>query len=164
MIKTENKRAKLSLLGFASGIAAGDAGCGDGPEILQTSNLLTELQSKGLNAEWLKTFYPGTQKNKLKAVVELCFQLAEHTKVLCQQQQRFAVMGGDHSSAIGTWSGIVSALKNKPLGLVWIDAHMDSHTLETTPSGNIHGMPVATLLGYGPKELTNLLDARTKLK
>jgi arginase len=65
------------------------------------------------------------------------------------------VVGGDHTSAIGTWKGVAQALRDRGLmGLLWIDAHMDAHTPETTESGMLHGMPVACLLGYGYPELT----------
>jgi arginase len=68
------------------------------------------------------------------------------------------VLGGDHSIAIGTVSGLASAARHqeKKLGLLWIDAHGDINTPETTPSGNIHGMPLAALLGYGASELTSI--------
>jgi arginase len=68
------------------------------------------------------------------------------------------VLGGDHSISIGTVSAIaaVSRRDGKKVGLLWVDAHGDINTPETSPSGNIHGMPVATLLGEGPPELTSI--------
>lgn len=81
------------------------------------------------------------------------------------RRHRFTVVGGDHTSAIGTFSGVAHALREQgDLGLIWIDAHMDSHTPATSESGNIHGMPVAALLGHGFKELTHILDANPKIK
>jgi arginase len=75
------------------------------------------------------------------------------------------VVGGDHSCAIGTWSGVHRALANHgPVGLIWIDAHMDSHTFATTPSGQIHGMPLACLLGHGETALTRIGGAEAKLR
>jgi arginase len=71
-------------------------------------------------------------------------------------------LGGDHSCAIGTWSGAASALQG-PLGLIWVDAHLDSHTPESSPSKNIHGMPLATLLGYGDPTLTGIQNAKPKI-
>lgn len=65
------------------------------------------------------------------------------------------VVGGDHSCAIGTWSGVHRRVQS-PLGMLWIDAHLDSHTPETTETGAIHGMPLAVLLGEGVPELTSL--------
>jgi arginase len=61
------------------------------------------------------------------------------------------VIGGDHSIAAGTWKGVRQAVR-KPLGLLWIDAHMDAHVPETSPSGAWHGMPLAALMGYGKEE------------
>jgi arginase len=68
------------------------------------------------------------------------------------------VLGGDHSIATGTVAGVASYYqrRNKPIGLIWVDAHADMNTPETTPSGNVHGMPFACCLGYGPPELTGL--------
>ena len=64
------------------------------------------------------------------------------------------VIGGDHSLAMGTWSGVSNA--GRDFGLLWIDAHMDAHTYETTMSNNPHGMPVAALLGSGDREFVDL--------
>ena len=69
------------------------------------------------------------------------------------------VLGGDHTNAIGTWNGVQG-----PLALLWIDAHMDAHTLETSPSGAYHGMPLAALLGYGEREMTHLVSSHPVLK
>jgi hypothetical protein len=65
------------------------------------------------------------------------------------------VIGGDHSVAVGTWSG-VARQAGAPIGLLWIDAHLDSHTLETSYSGAIHGMPLTFLLGRGDRRLLEL--------
>lgn len=70
------------------------------------------------------------------------------------------VIGGDHSCAIGTWSGV--AKKHQEFGLIWVDAHMDSHTPETSLTKNVHGMPVANLLGYG--DFANLIEPKLKPK
>ena len=68
-----------------------------------------------------------------------------------------ALVGRIRTKAVGTWSGVAHAMRGSgPLGLVWIDAHMDMHTPETTHSGAINGMPVAALLGYGSPKLTGL--------
>ena len=72
------------------------------------------------------------------------------------------VLGGDHSVAVGTWNGVNKSV-GKPFGLLWIDAHMDSHTSLTTPSKAIHGMPLAGLLGQGDRSLSQLLNERPVL-
>lgn len=146
----------ISLIGYASGIAAGNTGCGDGPILLQQSNLLEELATENVNAKWLEIFSPS-QGDKLSSVVGICKQVAQITCQLTQQKRPFVVVGGDHSSAIGTWSGVRGALtEDSALGLIWIDAHLDAHTHETSITNNIHGMPVASLLGYGFPELINI--------
>jgi len=152
----------ISFLGYASGIAAGDARCADGPLVLQKSPLLAELKQAGISADWQAMLAPQYAE-ALPAVTDLCEKLAHHTYELTKQKQPFTVMGGDHSCAIGTWSGVVAAVEG-PIGLIWVDAHMDSHTPQTSDSGNIHGMPVACLLGYGEKQLTQILKQQPKLQ
>ena len=96
----------------------------------------------------------------------LAFALCGPTAVvgpIVAQDQRLWVVGGDHSCAIGTWSGAAAGLDG-PLGLIWVDAHMDSHTPATSPSGAVHGMPLACLLGYGPPSLAELGGPRPKLR
>ena len=68
------------------------------------------------------------------------------------------VLGGDHSIAIGTVSGMSRHFRKAglKLGLIWIDAHADMNTPETSPSGNVHGMPLACCIGLGPRELTHI--------
>jgi arginase len=75
------------------------------------------------------------------------------------------VLGGDHSIAIGTVSGLAAFAQNqgKKVGVLWVDAHGDINTPETSPSGNIHGMPLATLLGFGASELTSIGGAPAKI-
>lgn len=153
----------LPLIGYASGIAAGDPGCGKGPLVLQQANFCDELTQADLQAYWEALLFPPTMQSKLQAVADICTRTALLTQHLTQQNKLFAVLGGDHSCAIGTWSG-VSTVKQGNIGLIWIDAHMDSHTPETTESGNIHGMPLASLLGYGATELTHILSSHSKLQ
>ena len=153
----------IHLIGFASGIAANNPGCGKGPLHMQNSTCLQTL-----NISWQDLLQVRENKqglDALPAIADIDTRLAEHISSLVQKQQAFAVIGGDHSSAVGTWSGVYSAIQSKgELGLIWIDAHMDSHTPETTPSGNIHGMPLAALLGYGPQALCYILEKKPKIK
>jgi arginase len=75
------------------------------------------------------------------------------------------VLGGDHSIAIGTVSGIAAFARSqtKKIGLLWVDAHGDINTPDTSPSGNIHGMPLAVILGYGAQELTSVAGSFPKV-
>lgn len=92
-------------------------------------------------------------------------EIARASRLVCHKVERIVskgrfplVLGGDHSISAGTVSGIASVARREgsQLGLLWIDAHGDINTPETSPSGNIHGMPVAALLGEGPPELTSI--------
>ena len=90
---------------------------------------------------------------RIKGIYELNVRLAEEIKhTLTKEQAIPIVLAGDHSSAIGTISGIKMAYPNKRLGVIWIDAHADIHSPYTTPSGNMHGMPIACVLGEDNKE------------
>lgn len=88
--------------------------------------------------------------------------LAEMVDKIIQSKSFPLVLGGDHSIAIGTLAGVTKHYKN--LGVIWYDAHGDLNTAETSPSGNIHGMPLAASLGYGHELLTNLQGISPKVK
>ncbi|MBI3441543.1 MAG: arginase [Proteobacteria bacterium] len=95
-------------------------------------------------------------------------RLANHVKRAIENQHIPVVIGGDHSSAIGTWAGAVSALNaQQNLGLIWLDAHLDAHTNETAHQGKWggwwHGQPVSALLGYGLPELQNVGGSAPKI-
>ena len=91
-------------------------------------------------------------------ILEVCEELAGHTDAAMEAGEWPLVIGGDHSIAMGTVSGVSSYLKKsgEKLGLIWFDAHGDMNLPESTPSGNIHGMPLAHLLGYGDKDLASI--------
>lgn len=115
--------------------------------------------------QWIDNLYPIDNKSGIEAlqpVAEICTRLAKHSYQLAHDKELFAVIGGDHSCAIGTWSGVKAAVGG-PIGLLWVDAHMDSHTPETSISRNLHGMPLAALLGYGFPELTQILNPNPKI-
>jgi len=99
-------------------------------------------------------------------------EIARASALACKKVDRILtrghfplILGGDHSIAVGTVSGIaaVARRKGKKLGLLWVDAHGDINTPESSPSGNIHGMPVASLLGHGPTELTGIGGRQPKV-
>lgn len=156
----------IHMLGYASGLAGADPGSADGPKVMRQSKDLAELGQKGIRLIWEDMLSADqTLQSKLAMVGDLCQRLAKKTHQFTTQKEFFTVMGGDHTSAIGTWSGVQHALKQQgPLGLIWIDAHMDSHTPYTSLTGNFHGMPLACLLGYGMPSLTNILDKGPKIK
>lgn len=155
--------ASITFLGYCSGIAAGDSRCSLGPFDVQ-KGWLTGINSK--LAEKFNPFVglePLILADKTDVVAQLCQRLAQQVQLALEQKQRFCVIGGDHSSAIGTWSGVKGANPHHSLGLIWIDAHLDSHTHETSDTQNIHGMPVAALLGQGDTRLTSILGSGAKI-
>lgn len=142
-------------MGVACGAGASDHRCAEGPQALREEGLIFRLRRSGLDAAWSATIQPPPGCDPLAAVTLVAESLAKRTHDLAVHGRLPVVLGGDHSCAIGTWKGIARALAPRgPLGLIWIDAHMDAHTPATTPSGMLHGMPLACLLGYGDQRLT----------
>ena len=160
VVHAEHVFAKtLQVVGVACGLGAQDQRCQNGPDALRSAKLIEQLRSRGFSAEWADTIRPAAGEAPLEAVAATCRRLAQRTKSICQRDGFPVVLGGDHSSAIGTWKGIAQALRPRgALGLIWIDAHMDAHTPHTTPSGALHGMPLACLLGHGEASLTSIAD------
>ncbi|HDI6354025.1 TPA: arginase, partial [Escherichia coli] len=104
-----------------------------------------------------------TENHKyLDEVVEANQKLAEVVSGIMQEGRFPLVLGGDHSIALGTVAGVAKNVKN--LGVIWFDAHGDLNTGETSPSGNIHGMPLAASLGFGHERLVNIGGFAPKLK
>jgi len=155
----------IQLVGYASGIAASHSGCDQGPHVLKDSAYFKALNDQGLQLHWAHMVEPTITHSIAVAVQAVCTKLANVVCELVQQQQFFTVIGGDHSCAIGTWSGVHQAISPQgDLGLIWIDAHLDSHTPLTSETGNIHGMPVACLMGHGDEKLTQILSTNAKIK
>lgn len=147
----------LDLIGYASGLAGVDSRCGEGPVLLKKNVALA-------NFNWHMIFPAGDFPASAKDVKEVAEKLALQVSGSLKNKRRICVLGGDHTSAIGTWSGVYDAYHQQgDIGLIWVDAHMDSHTPETSESGRIHGMPLAALMGHGSSLLTQLLHENPKL-
>jgi len=103
--------------------------------------------------------------SKLAVVADFTPRLANTLKEAVGQGHFPVVIGGDHSCAIGTWSGVADAWRARgKIGLIWIDAHLDSHTPDTSDSQAPHGMPLAALLGHGDTQLTHVYEWAAKLQ
>ena len=148
-------RTPVRIVGVASGLGAPDPRCAEGPAVLRSSGLIDRLSEAGLDAAWSTTIAAPVRGEPSSSTVPLLYkQLASHVENLVLRGRLPVVLGGDHSCAIGTWKGVGRAVSARgSLGLVWIDAHMDAHTPETTHSGKLHGMPLACLLGHGDPRL-----------
>jgi arginase len=159
-------RKNIYVLGYASSLAGPDPLAGEGPLVLQKSPYLISLKKTGMNLHWQTMIKSEPNNNtKLKNITDYNQILANAVADLAFNKKFFMVLGGDHSCAIGTWSGAFYAIeKQGPLGLIWIDAHMDCHTPETSLTGNYHGMPLACLLGLGNSNLTNIMTNGAKIQ
>jgi arginase len=156
----------ISLIGAPTDIGAGARGASMGPEALRVAGLTAALQAHGLQVHdcgnltgpanpWLP---PTDGYRHLHEVV--AWNQAVHEAMLTELQrgQLPILLGGDHCLGIGSISAVARhcAAVGKKLRVLWLDAHADFNTSTLTPSGNIHGMPVACLCGHGPKELIEI--------
>jgi arginase len=157
---------RIPTIAVACGAGARYPGCKDGPAAFR------QYWDRGAGGGDTRLLWQVLPENlcmdgsaPLDAVARTSRWLAAATCKLTESGDRPLVIGGDHSCAVGTWSGVARAMQGSgPLGLVWIDAHMDMHTPETTHSGAINGMPLAALLGYGSPKLTGIAGDRRALE
>ncbi len=142
----------IPTITVSCGIGAGERGTESGPQtFVASAHCPKTLQHD-------HSVHTTSFDCKQSEIIRICEELATWTHEQVTREKRFCVLGGDHSIAMGTWSGVAKALGNQKLGLLWFDAHCDAHTHDTTPTGNIHGMPVAALLGHGRRELTHIFQ------
>ncbi|RDH85301.1 MAG: arginase [endosymbiont of Galathealinum brachiosum] len=149
-----NKKT-IPTLGVASCIGGPSYTCSTGPAVLNSSEYSSVLSNVDLQWESLLEV-SNENKNSLNILKKQSHVISQFTQEQFEEEKPFLVLGGDHSIAIGTWAGIMNQLPpNSTFALIWIDAHMDAHTLDSSPSGNLHGMPVSVLLGEAEFELQN---------
>jgi arginase len=164
----------VSIFGVPLRYGADMVGVELGPAVMRMAGLESRIAQLGYEVRDHGDIGPGRlappaeQKDKLKYLREIsrtCEQLCAAVKGSLANGELPIILGGDHSIAIGSISGVASHRRdrNQSLGLIWFDAHADMNTVETTPSGHIHGMPLAALLGYGAPELTNIGGFSPKL-
>ena len=160
-------KPRVSLIGVPLDLGAGRRGVDMGPSALRVAGAQPRLEALGydvddrgdLPVKIQETQGAGDPRLKyLREILEVCGHLRDRVGEAAAAGAVPVVLGGDHSVAMGTIAGMSRHLRSKgqKLGLVWFDAHADSNTPETSPSGNIHGMPLAVALGYGEKGLVGL--------
>lgn len=165
---------KIGIIGFPMDLGADRRGVDMGPSAIRYAGLEKKLESLGYNVTDFGDIdieIPETQRvrnTKLKylsEIVKTSRQLAKKTESILNRKYSPLILGGDHATAIGSIAGISAYCRenNKTLGVIWIDAHADMNTPDTTPSGNIHGMPLAVSLGLGDKKLVRLGGFAPKL-
>jgi arginase len=165
---------KISIVGVPMDLGVDRRGVDMGPSALRYADLNERLQALGhevhdmgdLDVIIPETRHFGDPKAKyLKEIADACTQLANLVLQIRQEGRTPLVLGGDHSIAVGTVSGVSECFRRsgKKIGLIWFDAHADFNTPEISPSGNVHGMPMAAIMGYGPVELTHIFGFSPKI-
>jgi arginase len=148
----------IALIGAASGWGAGFRQTEDGPEALRAEGLAEWLAAGGVDAQWramIESDKHWRDHPEVKPPETFDLVLSHAARVADAVSAAMAggavpfVLGGDHAIAMGTWAGVARSLAYRPFGLIQLDAHLDAHTLQTTPSMNAHGMGMAALLGEG---------------
>lgn len=153
---------KIKLIEVRSEIGAGTRGAGLGVDAIKIaaldfgSSFFKRHESVEVPNENKLLLEPVENEHakRIKGVYSFSEKLAKQVSEFCKEEGTFPiVLAGDHASAIGVATGIKMAFPHKRLGIVWIDAHADMHSPYTTPSGNMHGMPIAALLGEDNKDM-----------
>lgn len=166
------KRKHVSIIGVPMDLGQMRRGVDMGPSAIRYGGLQERLTNLGWTVqdhgdilvdmrENAESSTAGNLKN-LSSVVTASELLAQKTDETIADDSFPLVLGGDHSIALGTLAGV--AKKQKNLGVIWYDAHGDLNTADTSPSGNIHGMPLAASLGFGDPALTNIGGFSPKAK
>src|ERR1700736_6287333 len=165
---------KIRVIGVPLDLGQSRRGVDMGPSAVRVAGLEGKLEALGLVVEdsgniavaIAETKKEGDPRAKyLKEIAATCAKEAELVVKTLEQGMIPLVLGGDHSIAAGTVSGVAEFYRRKgqKIGLIWIDAHSDINTPATSPSGNVHGMPLAALVGLGPEELSNIYDFAPKV-
>jgi len=165
---------RVRIIGAPCGFGASIAGVDLGPAAMRVAGLRRRVEQLGYEVRDLGDLHvecpsvppaPGEKLRFLKEISKACEQLARDVSKVLESGELPVVLGGDHSVAIGSVAGVTSFYRSRgeTVGLIWFDAHADMNTPETTPSGNIHGMPLAVLLGHGAPELTGIEGFSPKL-
>jgi arginase len=160
-------KPRVTLIGVPLDLGAGRRGVDMGPSALRVADVDAKIAALGydvvdsgdLPVKIQETQGPGDPRLKyLKEILEVCGLLRDRVAEALAAGTLPVVLGGDHSVAMGTIAGLSRHFngRREKLGLIWFDAHADANTAETSPSGNIHGMPLAAVLGHGADPLVHL--------
>ena len=164
----------IAIIGAPLDLGAGRRGVDMGPSAIRMANLNRRVSSLGYKVKdfgnvavvQAETAAEGSRQAKfLPEIAAACTHLAGAVSEALGEGALPVALGGDHSIAVGTASGVSRFFRNKgqSIGIIWLDAHADMNTPDTSPSGNVHGMPLACVVGMGPKELTHLYGYAPKI-
>ena len=166
------KKNSISIIGVPMDLGQNRRGVDMGPSAIRYAGITERLESLDYQVEDLGDITIGIRDRRslssdsnlknLEAIEDANTKLAELVDGVIQKGSFPLVLGGDHSIAIGSLAGVSKHFEN--LGVIWFDAHGDLNTADTSPTGNIHGMPLATSLGFGHPALTGLGGYNQKVK
>lgn len=159
----------IRILGVPMDLGQNRRGVDTGPSAVRYANLKARLEKLGHTVhDEGNIAVPNPEEHvakgsgrRLRAVTAVCQTLYEQSYPWIADGDFTIFLGGDHSISIGS---VAAVAQSGPVGMIWIDAHSDFNTSETSPSGNIHGMPVAVMVGEGPESLVNIGGENAKLK
>jgi len=161
------RNTSVAIIGAPLDLGAGRRGVDMGPSAVRVANIFSRVASLGYDVADMgnapvvqaEMFAEGQKEAKyLPQIAETCRALAGMVEQAMDAGRAPIVLGGDHSIATGSVAGVSAHFRreNQKIGLIWVDAHADMNTPETSPSGNVHGMPLACCIGIGPAELTRI--------
>ena len=167
---------RVAMIGVPLDFGSQVGGVGLGPSAMRIAQVKRRIEQLGYKMRDLGDLpvarpeevpHDDERLKHLPEIESACEDLARRVREVIEAAELPLVIGGDHAIAMGTISGVAAHYHLRPepqqIGLLWFDAHADMNTPETTPSGNIHGMPLAALLGYGAPELTGIAGFSPKL-
>ena len=165
---------RIRVIGVPLDMGASRRGVDMGPSAMRVAGLESRLEALGhqvtdagnIRVEIAETQAAGDENARyLKQISDTCTRTADAVLKTLEDGMTPLVLGGDHSLAAGSIAGVAQFYRrqNQQIGLLWIDAHSDINTPDTSPSGNVHGMPLAALLGLGPELLGNIYGYAPKI-
>jgi arginase len=164
---------EVRIIGVPMDLGASRRGTDMGPSALRVARVQPKLERLGHQVEDLGNVYAPTVETKtvkhtgllyLDEIVTVCETLSRRVEKVVQGGQFPLVLGGDHSIAMGTLAGIARHVGPGRTGILWVDAHADFNTTETTETGNIHGMPLSAIAGLGDPRLVDIGKVSPKVK
>ena len=162
---------KIRIIGVPMDLGASRRGVDMGPSALRVAGLQSRLKQLGRQVEDVGNVavpqpeeqpYGEKKARYLDEIAQTCKGLADIVSKTLDEDMLPLVLGGDHSIAVGTVAGAASHFQKagKRVGVIWLDAHGDMNTPESSPTGNVHGMPLASIMGFGPPELVDLAGVK----
>jgi arginase len=166
---------KIRIIGVPMDLGASRRGVDMGPSALRVAGLQARIKQLGHQVEDIGNIsvkqpeemsYGEKRAKYIAEITDACKDLATTVQKSLDDGHLPLVLGGDHSIAAGSISGVAAHFRKekKSVGCIWLDAHSDMNTPETSPSGNVHGMPLSAVMGYGTEELYELFGFKPKIE